>query len=153
LSDGQKYGPTTDTCHAFTVGPITADTAYTGTVTDKDGCAKSASLTIKTTSPTVAITVSGDTNCNGLLTFSAPDPSGFSGCTPAWTIDGKAAANTNVTDPTKDPYVKLNADGTMTYRNLDGTCHEIGVTLTCGSCNGSTSRKVKQCVTSTVDCT
>ncbi len=46
----QSHGPTLDTCHDFTVGPLTAaSTSFTGTVTDASGCAKSASVTLTTT--------------------------------------------------------------------------------------------------------
>jgi hypothetical protein len=45
------------------------------------------------------------------------------------------------------------ADGTLKYRDLDGDCHTIGVTLTCGTCVGQTSTTVTQCVDTQLGCT
>jgi hypothetical protein len=67
----QSFGPTADRCHDFTVGPITAaTTTFTGTVTDNEGCAKSASVTL-TTTPVAAPQLSGALNagCTGAATF------------------------------------------------------------------------------------
>jgi hypothetical protein len=145
------FGPTNDTCHDFTVGPITAaTTTFTGTVTDASGCAKSASVTLTTTAITPQIEVADDTECNGVLTISTTVP-GSTGCEFAYTIDGQPAANTE----TDTKIVRVNTDGTLSYRNLDNTCHKIGVTATCGSCSGTASVAVKQaCVqtTTTLDC-
>ena len=44
--------------------------------------------------------------------------------------------------------------GGLSYRNLDNTCHTIGVTATCGDCAGTASTTVKQaCVVTTEGCT
>ena len=141
-------GTTTDTCHTFTnVGPINSNTTIIGKVTDADNCTKQASVSLTVSAITTAITVAGGSN--GVLTFSASAPTGQSGCTRSWTIDGTAAAN--VDDGTKK--VVVNADGTLTYRNLDGVCHTIGVTTNCSGCQGTDSKKVSQCVTTTQNCT
>ncbi len=140
-------GSAGETCHTFTTAAITATTTLTAKVTDKDGCVSTADVTLTTTAISPVIQVSGNTNCNGQLTFSAPDPSGFSGCTKAWTVDGTDAST--ITN-TANLIVTVNANGTLTYRSLDGNCHVIGVTLTCGACNGSTTKAVTQCVTTTL---
>lgn len=136
-------------CEDFTVGPVTATTSFTGTVTDATGCAKSASATLTVAPITPVLNVGGLDNCNGVLTFSTSVP-GFSGCSLAYTIDGSPAANSS----TDTLLVRVNADGTLDYRNLDGACHTIGVTATCGSCTGTATRTVRQaCVQTTTPCT
>src|SRR6266508_4073281 len=57
-------------CRTYTVGPITQTTTFTGTVTDKDGCAKSATVTLTTTA-VAARQLSGalDAGCTGSSTF------------------------------------------------------------------------------------
>jgi hypothetical protein len=148
LSDGQSFGPTSDTSHDFTVGPITTSTNVTGSVTDGSGCVKSTvQATLTPNAITPSISAAGDTDCDGVLTFTG-SAAGFTGCSFAWTIDTVAASNTE----TDGLVVRVNADGTLGYRNLDGTCHTIGVTATCGSCIGTASTTVTQCVTTTVDC-
>jgi hypothetical protein len=143
----QTFGPTTDKCHNFTVGPITANTTITGDVkSGADNCIKSASVTLTTTAITPTITVTGNDNCNGQLTFDA-SATGFTGCTKAWTIDGFGGSDLAAHGGT------VNADGSLSYRSLDGTCHTIGVTLTCGGCSGTASRTVCQCVHTTLGCT
>jgi hypothetical protein len=145
---GQSFGPTTDTCHDFTVGPIAEDTCFTGTVTDNTNCAKPSNevcLTVGAITPDLHM--AGGSNCDGLLTFSTT-VEGFEGCTLAYTIDEVDAADTE----SDTLIVRVNDDGTLTYRNLDGECHAIGVTATCGGCNGSASTSVTQCVTTTQPC-
>jgi hypothetical protein len=145
----QSYqGTAGETCHTFSVGPVTATTTLTGTVTDASGCARTASVTIRTSAITPVFSVTGNTACNGVQHFTTA-VAGFTGCTYAYTIDGVAAANTN----TRDAYVAVNSDGSLDVRLLDGDCHTVGVTATCGSCSGSTSRTFSQCVTTTGNCT
>ena len=136
LSDGQSFGPTNDSCHDFTVGPITQpSTTFTATVTDKDGCAKSASATITTTAPSASLSVAGTGNCNGVLTVTANVP-GFSGCTVAWKVDGAPVSG--------------NPNGTLTYGPvLDGVCHTIRADVNCGGCTAFATTQVSQCVTTT----
>jgi hypothetical protein len=67
--DGQSFGPTADTCHDFTVGPITSTTTFTGTVTDRDGCAKPASVTLTTTALATPVLSAGTPDCSGVVTF------------------------------------------------------------------------------------
>ena len=69
LSDGQSFGSTADTCHDFVVGPITEDTTFTATVTDKDGCAKSAEVTLTTTAIDTPLLTAGAADCDGNVTF------------------------------------------------------------------------------------
>lgn len=67
--DGQSFGPTTDTCHDFTVGPIAGDTTITGTVTSDDGCETSASVTLHTGAVEAPVLEAGDPDCDGNVTF------------------------------------------------------------------------------------
>jgi hypothetical protein len=135
--DGQSFGPTTDTCHDFTVGSITTDTSFTGTVTDDSGCAKSADVTLTVSAIDVNIAVSGEKNCDGNLTFTASVP-GFEGCTFTWTDENGTVLGTGA---------KLD------YRQLDGVCHTVTVSADCGGCKGSASQDVTQCVqTSLTSC-
>ena len=70
----------TGTCRSYTVGPITADTTFTGTVTDNTGCAKTATVTLTTTA-VAAPQLSGalDAGCTGSATFTVAN------CDPALT--------------------------------------------------------------------
>lgn len=135
-------------CETFTIPSVTATTVFTGSVTDADGCTRSAQVTLRT-SPVTPVIAVNSSNCNGVLTISA-SVAGFTGCSHAWTIDGAAAANTT----TDTLLVRVNSNGTLDYRNLDNTCHTIGVTSTCGNCSGTASVRVKQnCVVTTTGCT
>lgn len=134
----QSFGPTTDTCHDFTVGPVTATTTYTGSVTDASGCTKSASTELTTTPTTVGLSVSGGETCgSGDLTFTA---TAGTGCTFNFKVDGVSVQNTS--------------SNTYAYAaDPDGTCHTVSVVKTCGGCvSGETSLSVSQCVTTTTDC-
>lgn len=135
----QSFGPTTDKCHDFTVLSITQNTTLTATVTDKDGCAKSASVTLTTTPITVKITdVTGDESCgNGNLTIKA-EASGSGGCSFEWKI-GNAVVSGQTTD-------------TLSYTaNPDSSPHTVSVKATCGGCtSGSDSITISQCITTTV---
>lgn len=156
LSDGTTtYTPSSTSsdgnCAFFKV-TVTQTTTYTGTVTDSSSptpCAqRSNSITLQATAVTPTISVNSSA-CNGVLTISTSVP-GFSGCSFAYKIDGQAAANTE----TDTKIVRVNSDGTLSYRNLDNTCHTISVTATCGSCVGTASTTVKQaCVVTTTGCT
>jgi hypothetical protein len=134
LSDGQSFGPTTDTCHTFTVGPISAQTTITGTITDSTGCASSDSVTLNTTAPVASIVVSDTAECDGVLTLTASVTSGVN-CVFTWS-DGVVGASR--------PYGPV----------LDGVCHTISVTADCdGECDATASVNISQCVTTVVGCT
>jgi hypothetical protein len=131
-------------CHTYTVGPLSGDTTFKGTVTDGTGCAKDDSVTVTTADITPVITINEADACSGVLTISAV--SGGVACgTVAWEIDGVAAAASN-TDIKK---VVINANGTLTYRWLDGVCHTITANATCGDCPGTASTTLEQCVGTT----
>lgn len=140
---GQSFGPTNDTCHDFTVGPITKDTTITGDVKSNDGCTKSASVTLTTSPITVSLDVSGGATCdsaaNSGLKFTAS--TGKTGCTYEWKVDG-----TVVSGVTGD---------TFNYpANPDNVCQTVSVTATCGGCISNTASKtVKQCVNTITPCT
>jgi len=146
--DGQSFGPSASTCHDFTVGPITDDTTFTATVTDASGCARTAQVTLTTSAISPTLSVSGEGACDGVLTFST-SVEGFSGCTFTYTIDGMSVADANAAGAE----ATVNADGTLTFRWLDGNCHTVAVAAACGECEGSDSITVSQCVNTTTNCT
>ena len=146
--DGQSFGPTADTCHDFTVGPITDNTTLTATVTDSTGCTRSASVTLTTAAISPVLSVAGTGACNGVLTFSTA-VEGFSGCTFTYTIDGMSIADAVAAGAE----ATANADGTLTFRWLDGNCHTVAVAAECGACEGGDSITVDQCVNTTTNCT
>jgi hypothetical protein len=149
LSDGQTFGPVNDLSHTFEVTGLTSSTNVSGSVTDGGGCTTSTlAVTLTVNAITPVISISGDENCDGLLTFTG-SAEGFEDCASTdWTIDGAAAADTE----TDALIVRLNSDGSLSYRNLDGACHTIGATVTCGGCSGTASATATQCVTTTVAC-
>ena len=140
----QNFGPTTDTCHDFTVGPITATKVFTVTITDNDGCAKTAQATLTVAPQTVSLNATGGGSCNsGQLTFTATPLT--AGCTYLFTVDGATVQNLPVDNATRNVYV-YPADP-------DGDCHTVSVVKTCnaGACPSSPdSIRVRQCVTSTI---
>jgi hypothetical protein len=124
-------------CHDFTVGPITDTTTFTASVKSNDNCTKTATVTLTTTPITASIAVSGDTNCNGVLTLTASVPNG-TGCTFTWS----EGATTLGTGPT------------LTYGPvLDGLCHTIHVAAMCSGCPAAAEVKIRQCAATTLNCT
>jgi len=152
LSDGQSFGPTADTCHNFTTAAITSNTTLTATVTDDTGCAKSATVTLNTQAISASIDVAGDEACNnGVLTLTAS--AGTTCQTFTWKIDNMTPAAFLSGSGANDAAIAtVNADGTLTFRSLDGDCHTITVDVACGGCNGSASTTVTQCVRTTTPC-
>jgi hypothetical protein len=137
---GQSFGPTAATCHDFTVGPITANATFTGTVTDKDGCAKSDSVDADHLPDRGALAVSGGETCGGgNLTFTAS--TGRTGCTYNFSVDGTSVQNTTA--------------NTYSYpADPDSACHTVSVVATCGGCVSNTaSMTVSQCITTMTGCT
>jgi hypothetical protein len=137
----QTYGPTSDSCHNFSVGPITATTTYTVSIKDKDNCAKTATATLTVTPLTVSLGVSGDGSCNsGNLTFTVTPAT--AGCSYEFFVD--------------DVSVQNSQSNTYAYpADPDGQCHKVSAVKTCGTgaaaCPSSPEVKhVTQCVTSTV---
>ena len=135
----QTFGPTSATCHTFTVSNITTTTTFNASVTDSGTppCTKATNaVTVTTQAPQAAISVAGNNNCNGVLTFTAT-AAGFSGCTVAWKVDGNPVAG--------------QPDGTLRYGPvLDGVCHRIDARVTCGGCVADApSKSVSQCATTT----
>jgi hypothetical protein len=127
----------------FTVGPISATTTFTGTVTDKDGCAKTATATLTVNPITAALTVSGNTGCNnGQLTFTA-SPTG-TGNTFEFKKDGTPVQTGSSNTYTYNPTL-------ATGGGLDTGCHTVSVTVTpSAGCTSTAPSHVSQCVTSTV---
>ena len=138
-------------CHDFTVTP-SATTIYTATVTDSGGCTRASgtvTVTVRTITPVINITGGG--SCGDGLVVVSTTVAGSSGCSFQYTIDGSAAANSE----TAAKVVRLNTpeNGKMTVRFLDGQCHIIGVTATCGGCSGTATKTLSQCVSTTLGCT
>jgi hypothetical protein len=134
-SDGssQSFGPTSAISHDFTV-TVTQNTTYTLTVTDSTGCSRTATASLSATPITVTLSVSGDGNCDGKLTFTA-NVSGGGSPTFTWTVDGNSVTETS---------------NTYSYGPvLDGTCHTIAVSVDANGCKGSASKKVSQCASTT----
>jgi len=141
-------------CLDFTVSP-TATTKYTLTVTDKDGCTRTASRTLTVSGVTVSITEPSSTPpCTGILRYSA-SVSGGTGCTFTWKIDDKSLADFISGAGTNDAAVAT-VSGTsgekLDVRDLDGVCHTISVSSDCSGCKGTASKTFKQCVSSTLSC-
>ena len=83
--------------------------------------------------------MSGNTNCNGVLTLTA-SVQGGTGCTFTWT----------------EGTTTLGTGSTLSYGPvLDGTCHHITLTATnCNSgCSATASVNIRQCTTTTTGCT
>ena len=148
LGTQSHQGVAGETCHTFTVGPITDTTTLTATVTDASGCARTASVTLRTTAISPVLSVAGTGACDGKLTFSAA-AAGFTGCTFTYTIDGGSIADANAAGAE----ITANNDGTLSYRWLDGDCHTVAVAAACGACSGGDSMTVEQCVNTTTECT
>jgi TAT (twin-arginine translocation) pathway signal sequence len=148
-SPDQTIGPTSNTCVTFTV-TVTGTVKYTLTVTDSTGCSRTASTTLTAQAINVTLAVAGAADCSGLLVFT-PTVTPPGNCTFTYKLDGVplVASETDVL------VVRLNTPtaGKLTYRNLDGVCHRITVTATCGTCTDTASKTVQQCVTTTANCT
>jgi hypothetical protein len=140
----QTFGPTTDTCHTFEVGPITAaSTTFTGTVTDSDTppCAKSKQVTVTSTAVTVTLTGTPVANdCGGKVTFTAS--TGRTGCTFAYKVDGNAPPAGSVSGNT------FNYDPTQ-LASIPTSGSVVTVDADCGGCKASACKTV--CLTPKVD--
>jgi hypothetical protein len=135
----QTFGPTSATSHDFTV-TVTQNTTYTLTVTDSNGtgCCRDATTSLTATPITVNLAVAGNNNCNGVLTFTAT-VTGGSTCSFVWKVDGQEQTG--------------QTGSTFAYGpTLDGNCHTVEVSATCGGCTGSASKSDSQCVTTTLNC-
>jgi len=147
-------------CLDFTVSPSQSPTTtYTLTVTDKDGCTRTATQAINVTALTVTITPPSTPGCNGVLSYSA-SATGGSGCSFTWTVDGQSLATFLAgggADAARIARTSGSDAASFDFRALDNACHTIGVSCSCptanGTCTGSTSVTAKQCVGSTLNCT
>jgi hypothetical protein len=137
-------GPTNQTNYTFTNVAVTApSTTFTVTLCDTrvPECCRTATVTVTTEAVTAALAASTP-GCNGRITFTA-STTGTGSCTYRFAVDGvfqgaASATNTFTYDPC--------ALGT-----LDGACHTVRVDVVCGSCTASASRRVTQCVTTSVN--
>ncbi|HEY6194504.1 MAG TPA: hypothetical protein VI504_05620 [Candidatus Eisenbacteria bacterium] len=166
-SDGSSqsqsaYGDATGmVCLNFTVTALQSPTTtYTLTVTDRQGCSRTATASVSVTANTVTITPPTGPGCNGVLAYTAA-VSGQSGCSFTWTVDGQALATFTAAGGADDARV-ARASGTgnnvLEFRALDGTCHTIAASANCsiggaGACGATGSITAKECVTPTLGCT
>lgn len=152
--------PSGTTCVNFSVNPTQSPTTtYTLTVTDKDGCTRTATASLNVTAVTASIT-QGTAGCNGLARFTG-SVSGQSGCSFTWKIDGQTLATFLAGGATTDARVAT-VSGTngenLDFRCLDNTCHTIEVTSSCATgqqtpCVAKATITASQCVTTTANCT
>ncbi|HET9325918.1 MAG TPA: hypothetical protein VFQ05_04030 [Candidatus Eisenbacteria bacterium] len=146
-------------CLNFTVNPTKSPTTtYTLTVTDKNGCTRTATASVGVTPTTATITPPANPGCNGVLVYTA-SVSGQT-CSFTWTVDGQSLATFLAGGGADDARVaRVSGTGSTTFafRALDGACHTIGVTASCPNgnqtpCTATASTKVKQCVGNTTNC-
>jgi hypothetical protein len=138
LPCGGSIGLTVCTTEAAAFGRVIS------TADDPDCVHDSAAVTVRVTSVTVTLGVSGNVGCTlGNLRFTATlgtactDPAG---ATFAFSVDGNVVQTgpSNTYDYPADP---------------DTVCHTVSVVATCGACvSKAASRTVSQCVQTTVDC-
>ena len=139
-----------------TLGP---STGYTLTVTDKNGCTRTATASVSVTTATASITAPASPGCNGVLSFTA-SVSGFSGCAFTWKVDGQSLAAFLAAAGSDNGGVARtsgSANETLAFRDLDNACHTIEVTASCPNgtqtpCTARASTTVKQCVNPTLGC-
>lgn len=142
------------TCINFNVSPTQSPTTtYTLTVTDKNGCTRTATKALTVTAATASIEQGSNPGCNGVLSFTA-SVAGRTGCTFTWTVDGVSLATFLAGGAADDARIaRPNAGGNvLSFRALDNTCHTIAVSASCGSCTATASTKVKQCVGAPASC-
>ena len=151
--------PSGTTCLSFTVNPTKSPTTtYTLTVTDKNGCTRTATASVGVSPTTVTITPAVDPGCNGILSCTASVSGRTCGFT--WTIDGQSLAtflSGGAADDARVARTSGTGSSTLAFRALDGACHTIGVTASCPNgnqtpCTGTASTKVKQCVGNSTSC-
>jgi len=147
-------------CLNFTVTPTKSPTTtYTLTVTDKNGCTRTATTTVGVTPTTVTLTPPANPGCNGILVYTA-SVSGQTGCGFTWTVDGVSVSSFAAGGAADDARVaRVNGTGnnTLSFRALDNVCHTIGVSASCANgtqtpCTGTASATAKQCVGTTKNC-
>jgi len=148
-------------CLSFTVNPtLSPTTTYTLTVTDKNGCTRTATASVGVTPSTLTITPSTTPACNGVLVYTA-SVTGQTGCSFTWTVDGgtmTAFAAAGGSDDARIARVSGTSNNTFSFRALDNACHTIRATASCSNgtqtpCTASASVTAKQCVSATNGCT
>ena len=149
-----------NSCLDFTVRPTQSPvTTYTLTVTDKNGCTRTATASVNVAPFVVSITPSANSGCNGILGYTA-SVAGQSTCGFTWTIDGVALssfASAGAVDDARVARAGGSGNNRLEFRALDNTCHTIQVVASCSNgaqtaCPGTASVKAKQCVSTTGAC-
>ena len=147
-------------CLDFTVNPTRSPaTTYTLTVTDKNGCTRTATASVDVASFVVTITPATSSACNGVLTYVA-SVAGQSACGFTWTVDGVSLASflsASAADDARIARVSGADSGTFKFRALDNACHTIQASASCAignqtPCTGSASVRAKQCVGAASSC-
>jgi hypothetical protein len=123
----------------LTVSSPTAGT-YTLTVTDSQGCTRTASVTVAVSSITAGLTGSPG-GCGGTVDFTA-STTGSGTCTYEFVVAGQSqqgpgSSNTFTYDP-------------VALDHVDGTDHSVRCHVVCGSCSADATKTVNTCATTTV---
>jgi len=152
--------PSGTTCVSFSVNPTKSPTTtYTLTVTDKDGCTRTAQTSLTVSAVTASIS-QGTAGCNGLARFIG-SVTGKTGCSYTWKIDGVSLATFLAGGTSKDARVATvsgAAGDSLDFRCLDNACHTIEVSSSCANgtqtpCTAKATTTASQCVTTTANCT
>ena len=147
-------------CLDFTVTPtLSPTTTYTLTVTDRNGCTRTATTSVSVAPTTVTLTPPSSPGCNGIMVYTA-SVSGQNSCGFTWTIDGvslSSFASGGAADDARVARTSGTGANSLAFRALDGVCHTIQVSASCANgnqspCTGTASATAKQCVSSTKDC-
>jgi hypothetical protein len=152
--------PSGTTCVDFNVNPTgSPTTTYTLTVTDKNGCTRTAQTSLTVTAVTASIT-QGTAGCNGVVRFIG-SVTGKTGCAYTWKVDGVSLATFLAGGTATDARVAT-VSGTsgenLDFRCLDNACHTIEVSSSCANgtqtpCVAKATITASQCVTTTSGCT
>jgi hypothetical protein len=147
-------------CLDFTVNPTQSPvTTYTLTVTDRNGCTRTATASVNVASFAVTITPATTPGCNGVLSYTA-SVAGQNACGFTWTVDGVSLASfmsASSADDARIARVSGANSGTLQFRALDNQCHTIRVAASCVNgtqtpCTGAASVTAKQCVGAAASC-
>jgi hypothetical protein len=141
---------------AATQSPVTT---YTLTVTDRNGCTRTATASVNVAPFVATITPATTTACSGILTYTA-SVTGQTGCSYTWTVDGVSPASFvsgTVADDARVARASGTNNATFQFRALDNQCHTIQVSASCTNgtqtpCTGTASVKAKQCVGAAATC-
>jgi hypothetical protein len=131
-------------CQDFEVGPLTATTTFTGTVTDKDGCQSSASATVTVQAVASALVTAGAPDCDGKVHYT------ISNCDPnasySWQ-EVNCGTSTLIGNPTPIPNCSAGFD--ITWPKGSTHCILVTAALAAGACV-ATSQEISATIPSQV---